>query len=166
MKTRYVYCFITPCDEAFKDDAPPLLTMPIKLEDGRTLEAAILGTQNTVKAVRLAFPDVEDRTFDLKDRKLFDRFQKLMLDAIRIAYDPCAEYFMAGENLFYVYNFAEPGAAPPLDIGLLQQINPEYRINVEAVRQLIAAGSAASLSPSCGRRRFSFARAVSLFIPL
>jgi hypothetical protein len=139
MKTRYVYCFITPFDEKFRDDAPPLGTVPIELKAGRILEAAILGTQNTVKAVRLAFPDVENKTFELEDRKLFDRFQKLMLDAIRLAYDPCAEYFRAGENLCYVYTFEESGAPPSLDMRLVQQINPEYRVNVEAIRQLFAA---------------------------
>jgi hypothetical protein len=138
MKTCYVYCFLTPIDEQFKDDAPPLCTVPIEVKAGRILEAAILGTQNTVKAFRLAFPDLESETFDIEDRKLFDRFQKLMLDAIRLGYDPCADYFRMGEHVLYTFVFAEAGAPPPLDIRLVQKINPEYRVNTEGIRQLFA----------------------------
>jgi hypothetical protein len=57
MKTCYIYSFLNPPDENIVDnnDTPPLGVVPVHLKDGRVLEAALLGTVNTVKGFGYLF---------------------------------------------------------------------------------------------------------------
>ena len=141
MKTCYMYSFIRPVDEVTTDnnDSPPLGVVPVILKDGRTLEAAILGTPTTIKAFRLAVPNIENDALGPEDHRRFFNLRKLMLDCIRAVYDPSAEYFSRGDEIMSVWTFREPGEGPLLALKIAEPLNPEYRINVEGIRRLFAA---------------------------
>jgi hypothetical protein len=66
MKTCYIYSFLNPLDENIIDDKDthPLGVVPVHLKDGRVLEAALLGTDNTVKGFRLSIPNVVEDQID------------------------------------------------------------------------------------------------------
>ena len=141
MKTCYIYSFLAPIDdEEFKDnnDIPPLGTIPITRGTAPTREAAILGTPNRVKAFRLAIPDKEGDTLDPADLRKFFKYRKLMLDSIRLAYDPSAEFYRQDDEVFYAYNFTDAGEGPNLGLRIAEELNPDYRVNVEGIRRLFA----------------------------
>jgi hypothetical protein len=134
-----MYSFITPLiEEIFTDnnDIPPLDSISVKIKDGRALEAAILGTPNTIRAFRLALPNTEDDTIDSEDHRRFYNLRKLMLDCIRTVYDPSAEYFRRGDGIMTVWNFRESDEGPFLALKITEPLNPDYRINVEGIRRL------------------------------
>jgi hypothetical protein len=117
-----------PCSEAF----------PVELKDGRTLEAAILGSPNTIKAFRLTIPHIQNDTIDPEDYKRFFNLRKLMLDCIRAVYDPSAEFFRQGDGIMTTWNFLEPGEGPSLALKITEPLNPDYRVVVEGIRRLFA----------------------------
>jgi hypothetical protein len=146
MKTCYMYSFVAPLDPELKDDGtvPPLGVVPVVITSrstgvSRHLEAAILGIPNTVKAFRFTIPDVNGETLDPDDYKRFLRYRNFMLDAIRICYEPTAEYFRHGDNVYVMYHFREPGESPALSLRIAEPINPDYRVNVEGLQRLFAA---------------------------
>jgi hypothetical protein len=69
MKTCYLYSLIAPPPEDFVDNRsfPPLLTIPVKLKDGREWEIAILGTPGEIRAVRISMPETEGPTINPED---------------------------------------------------------------------------------------------------
>jgi hypothetical protein len=139
MKTCYIYSFITPVDnEVIIDnkDIPPLGVVTVNLKDGRIFEAAILGTPNTIKAFRLAIPNIENDTLGPEDRRRFFDLRKLMLDCIRAVYDPSAEYFRRSDEVITLWNFPEAGTGPSLAVKIAEPLNPAYRVNVEGIRRL------------------------------
>ena len=141
MKTCYIYSFLNPPDEDIVDnkDSPPLGVVPVHLKDGRVPEAALLGTHNTVKGFRLSIPNVEEERIDPEDYRRFFDLRKLMLDCIRAVYDPSAEFFRQGDGIFAMWNFVDSEEGPSFSLKLTQPLNPDYRVNVDGIRQLFAA---------------------------
>jgi hypothetical protein len=140
MKTCYIYSFLAPPDEEIRDnnDTPPLGVVPVHLKDGRILEAAILGTSNTIKGFRLSQPNVINESIDPEDYKRFFSLRKFMLDCIRTNYDPSAEYFRRGDGIFTVWNFIDADKGPSLALKITEPLNPDYRVNIEGLKRLFA----------------------------
>lgn len=141
MKTAYVYSFIRPVPEDFKDDgtSEPLVAVPVELKDGRTWQAAVLGTPSAVRAVRISIPGLEGEKIPEEDLKRSMRLRDYILDCVRMAYDPSAEYLGNGEHTLSAWNFRGPEEGPHLDLKISEPLNPDYRVNAEGLKHLIAA---------------------------
>ncbi len=147
MKTCYMYSFITPYDPSLRDNdtIPPLGVVPVVLKsrstgECRNLEAAIIGTSNTIKAFRFTIPDTENDTIASEDWERFFKYRKLMLDCIRLTYDPCTEYARprGDDDIMTIWHFRAPGEGPSLDLKIDHPIDPEYRVNVDAIKHFFA----------------------------
>jgi len=141
MKTCYLYSLVLPVLEEFRDNRsiPPLAAIPVKLKDGREWETAILGDQTTIRAVRISIPNVSDEKIDPEDFRRFLRLRGYLLDCIRLVYDRDAEYLRRGEATFAMWNFLEPDKGPDFAINVTEPLNPDYRVNVDGLKHLIAA---------------------------
>ena len=139
MKTRYVYALIAPVATKFVDnkDTPPLLTGSFLLNDGREWEIALLGTKDTITAVRCTMPNSQD-DFGLDDQKRHLHFLDYMLDCLRLAYDPEVHYFSPRGELLTFFNLLESGHGPQADFRISEPINPEYEVPTDAIKMLLS----------------------------
>ena len=62
-----------------------------------------------------------------------------MIDCIRMAYEPTAEWFRLQDGIFTTWNFIENGKGPSLALRVTQPLNPDYRVNIEGISRLFAA---------------------------
>jgi hypothetical protein len=141
MKTCYLYSFILPVEERFRDikENEPLVSIPVALKDGRVWEAAILGVPHTIKATRISIPGVANETIDPVDFRRAVRLGSYMLDCIRLIYDPNAEYLYHGDGAWVAWNFVDPNDGPDFAIDIKQPLNPDYRVNTEGLKHLLGA---------------------------
>jgi hypothetical protein len=61
------------------------------------------------------------------------------LDCIRINYDASIEYFRRNDGVFSVHNFVDPDIGPSMAVKIQEPLNPDYRVNTEGLKALIAA---------------------------
>ena len=140
MKTARVYSLLAPVPERFDDmGEAPLTAIPVERTTGKTWEAAVLGRVDTIQAVRITIPDIENETINPDDYRAALRLRMFILDCIRIVYDPAAEYFRYGDNVPVMYNFLEPDASPNFSIVIKQPLNPDYRVNAVGLAHMISA---------------------------
>jgi hypothetical protein len=141
LKTARLYSFILPVPERFDDNGePPLMEIPVERKTGATWHAAILGSPQTIQAIRVTIPDVENDTIPPDDFKVFIRLRAYLLDCIRIGYDSNADYFrMGGDQVMSSWNFIPPERGPQFAIIIKQPLNPDYRVNTLGLSFLVSA---------------------------
>lgn len=141
MKTRYAYALLNPIDEEFIDNKtnPPLVTIPVVFKNSHGWELAILGTSNTIKAIRVAMPDASTEAFEGDDFERFQRLRDYALDCIRLAYDRHAEFFSHNGEVPTFSNWLDPANGPSFHIHITQPINPDYRVNDGGLKMLLGA---------------------------
>ncbi len=140
MKTARIYSLLAPVPERFDDyGEAPLTVIPVERVTGKTWEVAVLGTPNTIQAVRITIPDIENETIDPEDFRAALRLRIYLLDCIRIVYDSAAEYFRYGENVPAMWNFREPNEPPNFSVVIKEPLNPDYRVNAVGLAHMISA---------------------------
>ncbi len=140
MKTYYMYSLLSPLPEHFVDNklTSPLLSIPVKLRDGRQWEIAILGKEDTIIGVRIAIPKTDGENIPPDDFQRSQALRTFALDCIRITYDPSVEYFRIGNDIYSFWNFLDPGIGPDISLRIDSKINEQFQVNTEGLKVLLA----------------------------
>ncbi len=143
MKTCFLYSFILPVEEKFRDtkENKPLVSIPVAPKDGQghAWEAAILGVPHTITSTRISIPGVVNEAIEPEDFRRVVRLQRYMLDCIRLIYDPNAEYLFHGDGAWIARTFVDPNDGPDFAIDVKQPLNSDYRVNTDGLKHLLGA---------------------------
>jgi hypothetical protein len=97
------------------------------------------GKPSKIRAIRVSIPETDGPTIDSEDYKRYLKLRIYLLDCIRINYDASIEYFRRGDAIFSFHNFLEPDVGLNMAVRIREPPNPDYRVNSEGLKALIAA---------------------------
>jgi hypothetical protein len=137
MPTLYHYTPLSPLREEYRDDGSEvILSIPCQIKGSRLSEICLLGTDQTIYAIRITIPALTEKIVSEEDQRKITGLCEHMLGVLRLTYDLDADFIRFGDSHIQMTSFSDEGQKPNFQMKIWHEVFQGYKIdlaNVSAV---------------------------------